>query len=210
MTEYDALATSGRLEDGESVLIQAAGSAVGLMAVQISRFLGAGKIFGTVASREQAELIAELGADVAIEHPGDDLGEIVARGTAEAGVDLVIDHVGGSVLGANLEAMALGARMISVGRLGPKVGELDLDLLALKRLRLIGVTFRTRTIEEYGDCVRRAADQLMPALANGSIRPVVDHVYPLAQALAAQERMRENRHLGKIVLDVGATVSSSG
>jgi len=203
VTEYDALATNAALAPGESVLIQAAGSAVGLMAVQIARQLGAGRIFGTVASDEQDALVRELGADVAIHHEHERFADAIERETDGRGVDVVIDHVGGAVLAENMRALALEGRLISVGRLGARVGEIDLDLLALKRLRLIGVTFRTRTIDEYEACVRRAGDVLLPVLAAGRLRPVVDRVYPLEQALEAQERMRANRHLGKIVLTIG-------
>ncbi len=210
VTEYDAIRTNAELAAGEAVLIQAAGSAVGLLGLQIARHLGAGEIFATVASGQQAELVRSLGADVAIEHEREPFEAVVEERTGGSGVDVVIDHVGGPVLAANLRAMALRGRLVSVGRLGPAVGDLDLDLLALKRLRLIGVTFRTRTIEEYEACVRSAGEALLPALAEGSLRPVVDSVYPLEQALEAQERMRANLHLGKIVLTVGPAVPSSG
>jgi NADPH:quinone reductase-like Zn-dependent oxidoreductase len=79
---------------------------------------------------------------------------------------------------------------------------MDLDLLALKRLRLVGVTFRTRTIDEYETCVRSAEADLLPALSDGRLRPVVDSVFPLAEAVRAQDRMVANQHLGKIVLSV--------
>lgn len=202
VTEYDAIAVNAQLAPGERVLVQAAGSAVGLMAVQIARHLGAGRIFGTVASDEQAALVCELGADVAIHHERERFADVIERETGGRGVDVVIDHVGGAVLADNMRAMALQGRLVSVGRLGARVGEIDLDLLALKRLRLIGVTFRTRTIDEYEACVQRAGGALLPALGDGRLRPVVDRVYPLAQALEAQERMRANRHLGKIVLAI--------
>jgi len=99
-----------------------------------------------------------------------------------------------------MQAAALKGRIVSVGRLGGLVGQIDLDLLALKRLKLIGVTHRTRTIEEKAALNRAFLADLWPALEAGGIRPVVDKVYPLAAALEAQEHMRGNAHLGKIVL----------
>lgn len=203
VTEHDAICTNGELQAGQSVLIQAAGSAVGLAAVQVARFAGAGTVFGTVAGRAQAEMATSLGVDVAIDHRTQDFEAIVNGATDGRGVDLIVDHVGGPALGGNLRALAVRGRLVSVGRLGPTTGELDLDLLALKRLRLIGVTFRTRTIEEYEQCVRRAGTDLLPALAGGRLRPVIDSVFPLADALRAQERMAANQHLGKIVISVG-------
>lgn len=207
VTEHDAIVTNAQLRPGETVLIQAAGAAVGLAAVQIARLLGAGTILGTVVGEAQAELCRSLGADVTIDAERESFAEVVERHTGRRGVDIVIDHVGGPVLADNLKALGIGGRLISVGRLGPKTGELDLDLLALKRLHLIGVTFRTRTLDEYGECVRRAADELLPALGDRRLRPIVDRVFPLEQALQAQERMAANEHLGKIVLTVGTQLA---
>lgn len=206
VTQYDAIMTNALLRPGEDVLIQAAGAAVGLAAVQVARFFGARRIFASVSTEEQAQLCHTLGADVTIDHTRDSVVDVIERHTGGRGVDVAIDHVGGSVLGDNIRALALRGRLVSVGRLGPKVGEIDLDQLALKRLRLIGVTFRTRTVDEFGDCVRRA-EGLLPALADGRLRPVVDRVFPLEQALDAQQRMADNQHLGKIVLSVRGELS---
>lgn len=205
VAEHDAIKTNAALRRGESVLIQAAGAAVGLAAVQIARLLGAGRIFGTVGTDDHAEVVRSLGVDVPINYHDESFVELIEHETDGRGVDVVIDHVGGPVLADNLRALAVRGRLVSVGRLGPVVGELDLDLLALKRLRLIGVTFRTRTIEEYGECVRRAGEDLLPALADGRLSPVVDSVHPLERALEAQGRMEANLHLGKIVLSVGGS-----
>lgn len=201
MTEHDAIATRAQLQPGESLLVQAAGSGVGLMAVQIAKLLGADPVIGTVTGTAQAELVRELGGEPIDIHVAD--AEQALADRLEGGVDVVIDHVGGSVLAANLGAMAIGGRLVSVGRLGPVVGEIDLDLLARKNLRLIGVSFRTRTIDQYGEVARAAAEAVLPAVADGRVRPIVDSTFPLEQAEAAQERMLGNRHLGKIVLTVG-------
>jgi NADPH2:quinone reductase len=202
VTEHDAIRTNARLQPGESVLVQAAGAAVGLAAIQVARFLEAGRIYGTVATDEQAALVRELGAEVTIHYERESFEEIVARETDGRGVDVVIDHVGGPVLGANLRSMAVNGRLVSVGRLGPVVGEIDLDLVARNRLQVIGVSFRTRTLDDYGECVAAMVEDLLPALEEGRLRPIVDSVYPLERALEAQERMAANRHLGKIVLSL--------
>jgi NADPH2:quinone reductase len=101
-----------------------------------------------------------------------------------------------------LRSMAVKGRLVSVGRLGPVVGEIDLDLVARNRLQVIGVSFRTRTLDDYGECVAAMVEDLLPALEEGRLRPIVDSVYPLERALEAQERMAANRHLGKIVLSL--------
>ena len=208
VTQHDAIATNAQLAPGETVLVQAAGAAVGLAAVQVARLLGAGRIFGTVASDAQAELVRALGVDVAIDHARERFAEVIARETDGRGVDVIIDHVGGPVLADNLATLAIGGRLVSVGRLGRVTGDLDLDLLALKRLRLIGVTFRTRTIDEYEACVSHVGAELLPALADGRLRPIVDSVFPLERALDAQDRMAANLHLGKIVLSVADAIGA--
>ncbi|MBV8032034.1 MAG: zinc-binding dehydrogenase, partial [Betaproteobacteria bacterium] len=122
--------------------------------------------------------------------------------TGNKGVDVLIDSVGGASAQANFEATAILGRIVSVGRLGGNTGEIDLDLLAYKRAKLIGVTFRTRTKEERIACVQRCAQDLLPALAEGRIGPVVHEVFPLAKIAAAHEAMERNEHLGKIVIEL--------
>ena len=203
LTEHDALATRARLQPGESVLIHAAASGVGLIGVQIAKLLGAAPLLATAGDARKAEVVRALGADVTIEHRRQDFEAIAAEHTPH-GVDVVIDHVGAALLPANLRALAVGGRLVSVGRLGERIGEIDLDLLARKNLQLLGASFRTRTLEQYGEVAWRAADALLPALADGRLRPLVDSVFPLERAAEAQERMLENRHVGKIVLEIGA------
>ena len=118
------------------------------------------------------------------------------------GADVIIDHVGGAWLKENLRCMALKGRLVSVGRMGQGTGELDLELMALKRLQLIGVTFRTRTIDEKIAIARDVAAHLLPALADGRLRPILDRVFPLDQAPEAQTYMLSNAQVGKIVLKV--------
>lgn len=202
MTEHDAIATRAQLRAGESLIVHAAASGVGLMGVQIAALLGARPLLGTVASAHKAPLVRELGADVVVLAGEQSFEDAVAEHT-EAGVDVVIDHVGAPHLGSNLRAMAVGGRLVSIGRLGSAVDALDLDLLGRKNLRLIGVSFRTRTIEQYAEVARRAAEAVLPAIADGRLRPIVDSVFALEDAEAAQEHMLANRHLGKIVLTVG-------
>ena len=95
----------------------------------------------------------------------------------------------------------LDARLVGIGRLGGKMAQIDLDLLALRRLKLIGVTFRTRTDEQRAACVAAAARDLLPAFGDGRIRPVIDTVLPMAAVREAHARMLSNQHIGKIILE---------
>jgi NADPH:quinone reductase len=202
MTAHDAIATRAGLRVGESVIIHGAASAVGLMGVQIAALLGAHPVLTTITREHKAKLVRNLGADVVIDLIEQDFEHVVAEHT-ERGVDVVIDHVGGFYLADSLAAMAVGGRFVSIGRLGAVLAEIDLDLLARKNLTVIGTSFRTRTIEQHAEVARRAAEAVLPAIADGRVRPVVDSVFPLEEAHAAHDHMVTDQHTGKIVLAVG-------
>ena len=202
-TEHDALRTTGRLQPGESVLVSGATSAVGIAAVQIARRLGAGTVFVTSRRRDRAEALRAFGADVAIDTSTDDLAALVKKKTDGRGVDVVIDHVGGALLGPSLHAMALGGRLVSVGRLGGLTAQIDLDLVARKRLSIIGVTFRTRSRRQFADIAQAMSAELIGCLADGSVGPPVVLVVPFESVDDAYEAMSSDAVLGKIVLAIG-------
>lgn len=202
MTEHDALITNARLQAGDAVLIHAASSGVGVAAIQIAQLWGAKPIMGTSGVPAKLEALAGLGLEVGINYRTHNFADAVLAATDGRGADVVIDHVGGPHLHDNLRCMALRGRLVSVGRLGGRMGELDLDFLALRRLQLIGVTFRTRTLDERIAITQRFAADVLPAFADGRLRPVINRVFPLQQALTAQAYMASDAQLGKIVLTV--------
>jgi NADPH2:quinone reductase len=204
MTEHNAVITQGRLKAGESVLINGASSGVGVAAVQIAKLWGAKPLIVMAGSPAKLAALNPLGADVGINYKTDDMKDVVMAATDGKGVDLIIDHVGGPDLKKNLKSMAMKGRLISVGRLAGIMGELNMDLLALKRLEIIGVTFRTRTLAERIDIVRKMTADLLPALADGRLKPVIDKTFPLEQAAEAHEYMNSNVQFGKIVLSVAS------
>lgn len=200
MTEHNALITKGRLQAGESVLINGASSGVGVAAVQIAGLWGAKPVIGLAGSPVKLAALRALGVDVGINYRTENFKEAVLAATEGKGVDLIIDHVGGPHLKDNLKCLALKGRLVSVGRLGGEIGQLNMDRLALKRLELIGVTFRTRTLSERFEIARLVIADLLPALADGRLKPVVDRIFPLDQAAEAHHYMTSNVQFGKIVL----------
>jgi NADPH2:quinone reductase len=202
MTEHNALITNAGLQSGESVLVHAASSGVGIAAIQIAKLFGAKPVIGTGSVPAKFEVLRSLGMDLGINHRTEKLADTVLAATGGRGVDVIIDHIGGPVLDENLRCMALRGRLVSVGRLAGITGELNLDLMALKRLHLIGVTFRTRTLDERIAIARACVADVLPALTDGRLRPLIDRVFPLDQALEAQAYMTTNAQLGKIVLTV--------
>jgi len=204
MTEHNAIITTGRLKVGESVLVNGASSGVGIAAIQIAKLWGAKPLIVMAGSPEKLDALSALGADLGINYKTENFKDAVLAATDGKGVDLIIDHVGGPHLADNLKCIALKGRLVSVGRLAGIVGELNMDLLALKRVKLIGVTFRTRTMSERINIARKVMTDILPLLATGRLKPVIDRIFPLDQAVDAHKYMSSNIQFGKIVLSVSS------
>ncbi len=202
-TMHDAVVTNGRLAEGESILVQGASSGVGLMALQIARLKGAGLAIGTSTDPGRRARLAEFGADLALDSRDPGWADAVLEATGGKGVDVVIDQVSGYAANDNMKAAAVRGRIVNVGRLGGFRGEFDFDLHALKRIRYIGVTFRTRSIGEIREITRKTREDLGEAVADGRLSLPIDRTFPLEEVADALARMRANEHFGKIVLTVG-------
>jgi NADPH:quinone reductase-like Zn-dependent oxidoreductase len=200
-TAHDALLTNGRMARGDTVLVQAAASAVGLATIDIASVLGAGQVLGTVDREALVPLLRARGLHHALAARAADLAPRVLEATGGRGADVIVDMVGRGVLRANVECAALRGRIVSVGRLGGFTDEIDLDQLALKRLTLVGVTFRTRSLDEKRALLQVFRDDVYPHFESGRIAPLVDRVFALDDALQAQEYMARNAHFGKILLE---------
>lgn len=201
-TMHDAIVTNGRLAAGEAVLIQGASSGVGLMGLQIARLKGAGMVIGTSTDPGRRARLAEFGADLALDSRDPGWPDRALEATGGKGVNLVIDQVSGGVADGNMKAAAVLGRIVNVGRLGGFSGQFDFDLHALKRISYIGVTFRTRSVEEVRTITRLMREDLWDAVAAGRLRLPIDRVYRLDEAPEALARMKANAHFGKIVMTV--------
>ncbi|MDQ4135790.1 MAG: zinc-binding dehydrogenase [Pseudomonadota bacterium] len=199
-TMHDAIVTQGRLAPGESILIQGASSGVGLMGLQIAIRCGASAVIGTSTNPERRARLAEFGATLALDTSDPAWPEKAREATGGKGVNVIIDQVSASVANANMQAAAVLGRIVNVGRLGGARGEFDFDLHALKRISYIGVTFRTRSVEEVREINRRMRADLWEAVAAGELQVPVDSSFPLDAVADALARMRANRHFGKILL----------
>jgi NADPH2:quinone reductase len=199
-TMHDALVTNGRLKAGESVLIQGASSGVGLMALQIAKLLGARLVVGTSTNAERRARLKEFGADLAVDTTEPNWPDLVLKATDGQGVDLIVDQVSGSLMNGNMRAAAIRGRIVNVGRLGGGKAEFDFDLHAQRRITYIGVTHRTRSVDELREETRAMWADLADAVKSKKLSLPVEKTYPLDQAKAAQEHMRANQHFGKILL----------
>jgi putative PIG3 family NAD(P)H quinone oxidoreductase len=203
ITAHDALFTRAGLQMGDRVLVHAAASGVGTAAVQLAHAVGA-TVYGTSRNADKLNRMRELklGMDesVAVGDAPAKFVEAVQKWTNGAGVDVILDLVGGSYFPPSLEALSIRGRIISVGTTAGAKSEIDLDLLKRKRAAIIGTMLRTRSIEEKADATRRFAAAVLPLVSCGRIRPVIDRVYPIDQVRDAHERLESNPSFGKIVL----------
>ena len=197
---HDALVTHGRLARGDAVLIHGASSGVGLMGLQIARLLGAGTVIGTSANAERRARLAEFGADTALDPAQPGWHQRVLDATGGKGADVIVDQVTGPQFAETLQSAAIGARIVNLGRLGGASGAFDFQLHALRRLSYIGVTFRTRSVDEVRRLNAAMLGDLGAAIADRRLKLPIDSRFALADAGAALARMGANRHFGKIVL----------
>jgi NADPH2:quinone reductase len=201
-TMHDAVMTNGRLQPGEAVLIQGASSGVGLMGLQIAKLKGARLVIGSSTNPARRARLKEFGADLAIDTQDPGWPDAVTKATDGKGVDLIVDQISAPVANENMKAAAVLGRIVNVGRLGGTRGEFNFDLHALKRIAYIGVTFRTRSVEEVREITRKMRADLWDAVEAGRLQLPIDRSFPLDQAAAALEHMKANAHFGKILLTV--------
>ena len=201
-TMHDAIVTQGRLQKGQSVLIQAASAGVGLIGLQIAKLMGAKLVMGTSTKPEKRARLKEFGCDLALDPRDPRWPDQVLEATGGEGVDIVIDLVSAGVANANMKVTRVLGRVVNIGRLGGFTGEFDFDLHALRRIHYVGATFRTRSAAEVHEIVRRMRADLWTHVEAGRISVPIDRTFPLEEAAAAQSHMRANAHFGKIVLTV--------
>jgi NADPH:quinone reductase-like Zn-dependent oxidoreductase len=201
-TEHDALVTQGGFTAGDRVLITGASSGVGMLGVQLARALGAALVIATTTSEAKRGALAATGADVVVDTETEKLPEVVKNATGGAGVDVVVDHVGGPRFAELLPATRIRGTIVNVGRLAGRRSTIGLDQLSFRRLRVQGTTFSVRTAEERADVYAALCADVLPAVADGGVRPIVDRVVPFDEAQRAADRMRSNRAVGKIVLEM--------
>jgi putative PIG3 family NAD(P)H quinone oxidoreductase len=203
ITAHDALFTQGELAMGERVLVHAAGSGVGLAALQLARAAGA-QTFGTARTADKLERARTYGLDEACV-VGDEpqaFADAARAWTGGAGVELILDLVGATYLAANLDALATRGRLLLVGTMAGASAPLDYRKVLGKRLRITGTVMRARSTEEKARATRLFAAHVSPLLARGALRPVIDSIYPLEDIRAAHLRLESNETFGKIVLRV--------
>ncbi|NMJ43804.1 zinc-binding dehydrogenase [Roseomonas sp. JC162] len=201
-TMHDAIVMNGRLAKGESVMILGASSGVGIMGMQIAKFMGASLVVGTSTDHDRRARLKEFGADVAVNTRDADWADQVLAATGGKGVNLVIDQISAATINAAMRCTAILGRIVNVGRLGGMKGEFDFDTHATRRISYIGVTHRTRSRDEIRAEYAAMRRDLWKAVEDGRFTIPIDRVFPLDQTVEALAHMKANKHFGKIVLSV--------
>jgi NADPH2:quinone reductase len=199
MTAHDALFSQAELKMGERVLIHAVGSGVGTAALQLAKAAGC-TVYGTARTADKIEQARRMGLDSALPLP--DFAPALRELTGGAGANVVVDFVGQPYFQGNLEALAPLGRLVQVGTMAGSEANLDLGLLMRKRLCIMGTVLRSRPLEEKALVTRRFAEQVVPLMARGLVKPVVDRMFPFEQVSEAHSYMESNTNFGKILLRI--------
>ena len=191
-----------RLAEGESLLVHGGSSGIGTTAIQLAKAFGA-TVYVTAGSKSKCDACLALGADAAINYRGEDFVERIGALTRDRGVDVVLDMVAGDYLARNLKCLAVEGRLAIIAvQHGPKVEQLNVLPIMLRRLTVTGSTLRPRSVEQKAAIAHALHAKVWPLLAAGTVRPVVHSRFPLSDAAGAHRLMESSEHVGKLVLEV--------
>lgn len=201
-TVYANVFMAARLAPGETLLVHGGASGIGTMAIQLASAHGA-RVACTASSEARLRRCRELGADLAIDYTSEDFVAAVRDFTGGRGADVILDIMGGAYLRRNVEALAIGGRLVVIGLQGGASGELDLGRMLRNRLTVHAASLRARPVPEKAAVVAGVHETVWPLVASGRVRPVIDTVVPLAEAARAHQLMEAGGHVGKIILAAG-------
>ncbi|MBX3496555.1 MAG: NAD(P)H-quinone oxidoreductase [Parvibaculum sp.] len=191
----------GNLKASETLLVHGGSSGIGTTAIQLASIFGA-KVIATAGSAEKCAACVKLGADAAINYRDADFVAETKRLTDGRGADVILDMVGGDYIPRNIQAAATDGRIVSIAFLNGPVAEVNFLPVMLKRLTLTGSTLRPRSIEEKAALALALREKVWPLIEAGRIKPLIDTVFPLADAAKAHALMEKSSHIGKIILTV--------
>ncbi len=189
----------GGLKSGDTLLVHGGTSGIGTTAIQLAKQFGA-RVITTAGSAEKCEAARRLGADVAINYKTEDFVAATKEATGGRGAEVILDMVGGDYIAKNYEAAAVEGRIVQIAFMGSAKATVDFSRVMLKRLHHTGSTLRSRSVADKGAIARALEDRVLPLLAAGKVKPVIDSTFPLTKAAEAHARMESSAHIGKIVL----------
>jgi putative PIG3 family NAD(P)H quinone oxidoreductase len=198
-TVYSNVFQVGRLAAGETLLVHGGASGVGTVAIQLAKANGA-RVICTAGSPEKLARCRELGADVAISYRDEDFAEVVKDATGGEGAHVILDIMGASYLARNLACLAVGGRLVIIGRQGGSRAELDLGVLQGKRASIHATTLRARPLAEKAAIVSAVRENVWPLVSAGKLAPVIDRTLPMPSAAEAHRVLEAGIHTGKVLL----------
>ncbi len=189
----------GRLQAGETLLVQGGTSGIGVTAIQMAKALGA-RVIATAGSDDKCAACLKLGADHAINYKTQDFVAAVAELTAGQGVNVVLDMVAGDYVAREIECLAEDGRLVIIAVQGGVKAGFNAGLVLRRRLTITGSTLRPRPVAFKAAIAASLRARVWPLLQSGSIQPVVHRVFPASEAALAHTLMESNQHIGKLVL----------
>jgi putative PIG3 family NAD(P)H quinone oxidoreductase len=200
-TVWSNLVDRAGLKAGEVLLVHGGASGIGVAAIQLGRLVGA-RVFVTAGGAARCARCVELGAERAIDYRSEDFVAVVREATGGQGANVILDMVGGSYVGRNYEVAAVEGRIVQIAFLEGATVTADMTRLMVKRLVHTGSTLRARDPAFKAAIAAQLEARVWPAIAAGTMQPVIDATFPLAEAAAAHARLEAGGHVGKIVLTV--------
>ena len=202
LTVWHNVFTLGRLSAGETLLIHGGGSGIGSIGIQMAKHRGA-RVLATAGGPDKCQRVEALGADWVADYKNPDLLEKFQDAGYGGHVDVILDMAGGDFVALNFALAAPGARIVCIGIMRGSRAEIDLISVLTKRLTLTGSTLRGMNLDLRAREFAALRSEIMPAVAAGAIVPVISECFPLADAMAAHERMQSGSHMGKLLLNCG-------
>lgn len=190
----------GRLQPGESFMVQGGTSGIGVTAIQMAKAMGAGLVIATAGSAEKCKACLELGADHAIDYKTQDFSEEAKKLTGGRGVDVILDMVAGSYVDREVKCVNEDGRIVIIAVQGGTKSDFNAGLVLRRRITITGSTLRPRPVAFKSAIAQALRQNVWPLVETGKIKPVIHSTFPSAQAAQAHALMESNQHIGKIVL----------
>ena len=187
------------IQPGQVLLVHGGSSGIGTMAIQLARAVGA-HVAVTAGSQAKLDVCRDLGAEYLVNYKEEDFVERVRELTKGHGADVVLDNMGAKYLGRNVEVLATNGRLVTIGLMGGRRGELDMGMLLAKRGAVIATSLRARPATEKAAIVAAVREHVWPLVESGDVRPVIHSRHPLEHAAEAHRELEASGHIGKILL----------
>jgi putative PIG3 family NAD(P)H quinone oxidoreductase len=200
-TVWSNVFMTANIQPGEVLLVHGGGSGIGTMAIQLGREVGA-RVAVTAGSPEKLAVCRELGGSILVNYRTEDFEDVVRDATDGHGADVILDSIGAKYLARNVGVLAVNGRLVVIGLMGGRTGEINLGAMLAKRCALVATTLRARPPAEKAAIVAAVREHVWPLVEAGRVRPIVHAAYPLADAAGAHREMEASTHVGKLLLRV--------